>query len=638
MGGVSSKSALLAGALVFSGFGLHIASAQNLEGKNQNQQSQNQQSQNQQNGQQAGEESQTQLQAKQRPADWVSPTGGYNNWRYSPLKQINARNVGHLQVAWTFSTGVLRGHEGAPLVIGDMMYFDTPFPNTVYALDLNHPGKIQWKYTPNQDPSVIGVMCCDTVNRGVAYSDGKIFLHQADTTLVALDAKTGKVLWSVKTGDPSKGATGTEAPMVVKDKVIVGVSGGEFGVRGWLAAYDINNGKQAWRAYSEGPDSDLLVDPQKTTELGKPIGADSSLKSWKGDEWKIGGGDTWGWYSYDPKLDLIYYGSGNPGTWNPDQRPGDNKWSMTIWARNPDTGMAKWVYQMTPHDQWDYDGVNEMILVNERTSNGTIPELVHFDRNGFAYKLNRANGDLLAAAKYDPAVNWATKIDMNKQSQNYGRPEVVADKAPGQQGANVNTQNICPAALGSKDEQPASFSPDTGMFYVPTNHVCMDYEPFRVWYTAGQPYVGATLSMFPPHGQSNMGNFIAFNPHTMKIEWSDPHRFSVWSGALATAGGVAFYGTLEGDLQAVDMKTGKVLYSFKTPSGIIGNVMTYEHNGKQYVAVLSGVGGWAGIGLAAGLTDPHAGLGAVGGYAALSDYTSLGGSLTVFALPASTNG
>jgi PQQ-dependent dehydrogenase (methanol/ethanol family) len=575
------------------------------------------------------------LQMQKNPAEWVMPTGSYDNHRYSSLDQINAQNASKLQVAWTFSTGVLRGHEGAPLVIGDVMYLDTPFPNAVYALDLNNNGRILWKYEPKQDPNVIPVMCCDTVNRGVAYGDGKIFLHQADTTLVALDAKTGKVVWSVKTDDPSKGATGTEAPMVVKDKVYVGVSGGEFGVRGWLAAYSVKDGHQIWRAYSEGPDSDLLVDPQKTTVLGKPVGADSSLKSWQGDQWKIGGGDTWGWYSYDPQLNLIYYGSGNPSTWNPVQRPGDNKWSMTIFARDPDTGVAKWVYQMTPHDQWDYDGVNEMILADLNMNGTTVPALVHFDRNGFAYTLNRATGALLVAAKYDPAVNWATQIDMNKNSENYGRPEVVPKYSTQHGGEDVNTTGICPAALGTKDEQPATYSPDTGLFYVPTNHVCMDYEPFRVSYTAGQPYVGATLSMYPPPGSNNMGNFIAWDARTGKIVWSDPEPFSVWSGALATKGGVVFYGTLEGYLKAVDAKTGKELYSFKTPSGIIGNVMTYEHNGKQYVAVLSGVGGWAGIGLAAGLTDPHAGLGAVGGYAALNNYTSLGGSLTVFTLPSS---
>ena len=518
-------------------------------------------------------------------------------------------------------------------MIGDVMYVHGPFPNPVYALDLNNEAKILWKYEPKQDPNVIPVMCCDTVNRGLAYADGKIFLHQADTTLVALDAKDGKVVWQTKNGDPSKGETGTSAPMVVKDKVLVGISGGEFGVQCHMTAYDMKTGKQVWRGYSEGPDETLLVDPEKTTELGKPIGKDSSLKTWQGDQWKIGGGCTWGWYSYDPQLNLIYYGSGNPSTWNPKQRPGDNKWSMTIWARNPDTGMTKWVYQMTPHDEWDFDGVNEMILADQSIGGTARKILVHFDRNGFGYTLDRNTGELLVAEKFDPKVNWASKVDMDKNSKTYGRPLVVPQYSTEHNGEDVNSKGICPAALGSKDEQPAAFSPDTGLFYVPTNHVCMDYEPFKVNYTAGQPYVGATLSMFPPSGENHMGNFIAWDARTGKIVWSKNEQFSVWSGALATAGGVVFYGTLEGYLKAVDAKTGKELYKFKTPSGIIGNVTTYEHRGKQYIAVLSGVGGWAGIGLAAGLTKPTEGLGAVGGYAALRNYTSLGGQLTVFAIP-----
>jgi alcohol dehydrogenase (cytochrome c) len=560
-------------------------------------------------------------------SDWVMPTGDYANHRYSALKQITTSNVANLHPAWTFSTGVLRGHEGGPLVIGDTMYVHAPFPNTVFALDLNNDGKIIWKYEPKQDPNVIPVMCCDTVNRGVAYGDGKIFLHQADTTLVALDAKTGKVVWSVATGDAKKGETGTSAPMVVKDKVLVGVSGGEFGVHGRMMAYNVSDGKPAWTAYSEGPDDQLLFDAN-TTMLGKPVGKDSSIKTWQGDQWQIGGGATWGWISYDPALNLIYYGSGNPSTWNPTQRPGDNKWSMTIFARNADTGIAKWVFQMTPHDEWDYDGINEMILADINVGGKPTKALVHFDRNGFGYTLDRTNGALLVAQKYDPAVNWATHVDMAT-----GRPEVVAKYSTDKNGADHNTKGVCPAALGSKDEQPASFSPDTGLFYVPTNHVCMDYEPFKVSYTAGQPYVGATLSMFPPAGETNLGNFIAWDAGTGKITWSDKEPFSVWSGALTTAGGVAFYGTLEGYLKAVDLKTGKELYKFKTPSGIIGNVTTYSHKGKQYIAVLSGVGGWAGIGMAAGLNGDTDGLGAVGAYKALSNYTQLGGVLTVFTLP-----
>ena len=570
----------------------------------------------------------------QDPNQWVIQTGDYANTRFSKLDQINASNVNKLQASWTFSTGVLRGHEGSPLVIGDVMYVHTPFPNTVFALDLNSEGKILWKYEPKQDPNVIPVMCCDTVNRGVAYADGKIFLHQADTTLVALDAKTGKPVWTVVNGDPKKGETNTATVLPVKDKIIVGISGGEFGARCHVTAYDMKTGKQVWRAYSMGPDAEMLIDPEKTMEHGKPVGKDSSLKTWQGDQWKTGGGCTWGWFSYDQQQNAFYYGTGNPSTWNPKQRPGDNKWSMTIFARDIDTGMAKWVYQMTPHDEWDYDGVNEMILADQDIRGQRRQVLVHFDRNGFAYTLDRINGELLVAEKFDPTVNWATKVDMDKSSKTYGRPMVVAQYSTEQNGEDVNTKGVCPAALGTKDQQPATYSPRTNLFYVPTNHVCMDYEPYKVNYTPGQPFVGATLSMYPaPNSHGGMGNFVAWDAREGKIVWSLPEMFSVWSGALATAGDVVFYGTLEGYLKAVDAKTGKELYKFKTPSGIIGNVMTYTHRGKQYVAVLSGVGGWAGIGLAAGLTDPQAGLGAVGGYSALSNYTALGGQLTVFALP-----
>ncbi len=567
------------------------------------------------------------LKLQKDPNQWVMPTGDYANQRYSTLTQITKDNVKNIRPVWTFSTGVLRGHEGAPLVIGNVMYVHTPFPNYVYALDLNNSGRIIWKYEPKQDPSVIPVMCCDTVNRGVAYADGKIFLNQADAHVVALDAKTGKEVWRVQNGDPKKGETMTSAPMIVKDKVIVGISGGEFGVQGRITAYNIADGKMVWNAFSVGPDDQIKFDAN-TMSMGKPVGKDSSLTTWQGDQWKIGGGATWGWYSYDPQLNLIYYGSGNPSTWNPVQRPGDNKWSMTIFARNPDTGVAKWVYQMTPHDEWDYDGINEMILADIPVNGQTVKALVHFDRNGFGYTLDRTNGKLLVAQKFDPKVNWATHVDMTT-----GRPEVVKQFSTNAGGEDHNSKGICPAALGSKDQQPAAYSPKTHVFYVPTNHVCMDYEPFKVSYSAGQPYVGATLSMFPPAGEQNLGNFIAWDAGAGKILWSDPEPFSVWSGALATAGDVVFYGTLEGYLKAVDPATGKELYRFKTPSGIIGNVMTYMHGGKQYIAVLSGVGGWAGIGMAAGLSKDTDGLGAVGAYKALSNYTQLGGVLTVFALP-----
>jgi PQQ-dependent dehydrogenase (methanol/ethanol family) len=566
------------------------------------------------------------------PANWASQAGDNANHRHSTLKQITGDNVNKLQVAWTMSTGVLRGHEGSPLVIGNTMYIHTPFPNNVFAVNLKDQTFI-WKYEPKQDADVVPVMCCDTVNRGLAYGDGKIFLQQADTTLVALDAKSGKVVWSVKNGNPKIGETNTNAPHVFGDKVITGISGGEFGVRGRLVAYDIKTGKPDWKAYSEGTDAEMIMDPQKTmtwTE-GKmaPVGKDSSLKTWKGDQYKLGGGTTWGWYAYDPKLNLVYYGSGNPGTWNPAQRPGDNKWSMTIWARDLNTGAAKWVYQMTPHDEWDFDGVNEMILLDVDHGGKKVPVVAHFDRNGFGYTLNRVTGELMVAEKFDPQVNWASKVDMKS-----GRPLVDKKFSPGTTGPDVDVKGICPAALGSKDEQPSSYDPATGYILVPTNHVCMTYEPFQVEYTAGQPYVGATLTMFPtPNSHGGMGNFIAWDPAVGKIVYSKAERFSVWSGVLSTDGNVTFYGTLEGYLKAVDTKTGRDLWKFKLPSGIIGNVFTYQYSGKQYVGVYSGIGGWAGIGMAAGLTESTAGLGAVGGYKDLAKYTTLGGSLFVFALP-----
>jgi PQQ-dependent dehydrogenase (methanol/ethanol family) len=566
------------------------------------------------------------------PNNWAMQAGDMYNQRYSKLAQINAQNVGKMQVAWLFSTGVLRGHEGSPLVVNGTMYIHTPFPNKVFAVDLDTQ-KIKWRYEPKQDAAVIPQMCCDTVYRGLAYAENKIFLQQADSTLLALDAGTGKVLWSVKNGDPKVGAVNTNAPHIFKDKVITGISGGEWGVRGFVAAYDINTGKQVWKAYSTGPDAEMLIDPAKTMTWTdgalKPVGADSSLKTWKGDQWKNGGGTTWGWYSYDKALNLMFYGTGNPSTWNPSQRPGDNRWSMTVMARDVDTGMAKWVFQMTPFDEWDFDGVNEMILADINVKGKPTKALVHFDRNGFGYTLDRTTGALLVAEKYDPTVNWATNVDMKT-----GRPQVVKKYSTAQNGPDVNTKGVCPAALGSKDEQPAAFNPKNNLFYVPTNHVCMDYEPFKIDYVAGQPYVGATLSMYPPAGEKNMGNFIVWDASTGKIAQTKSEKFSVWSGVLVTAGGLACYGTLEGYLKCVDANDiNKDLFKFKTPSGIIGNVFTYEHKGKQYIGVFSGIGGWAGIGMAAGLEKDQDGLGAVGGYKELRDYTELGGSLTVFALP-----
>jgi PQQ-dependent dehydrogenase (methanol/ethanol family) len=548
----------------------------------------------------------------------------YDLQRYSPLTQINATNVAHLHAAWSFSTGTLRGHEGNPLVIGSVMYLHSSFPNKVYALDLSKPGAPQiWQYTPEQDANVIPIACCDVVNRGLAYHpSGKLYIELLQGDLLALDAKTGKKIFQVKSADFHKGETMTNAPLVVKNVVITGISGGEFGVRGRVTAFDAMDGHEVWRAYSTGPDADVKITGVPNANYPSMQGKDLGVSTWQGDEWQHGGGTTWGWYSYDPKLNLFYYGSGNPGTWNPDQRPGDNKWSMTIWARNPETGEVKWAYQMTPHDAWDYDGVNEMVLIDTKDGKKI---LTHFDRNGFGYTLDRTNGKVLVANPYGP-VNWAKSIDLTT-----GRPVEDASKRTTAKG---NTEGICPAAIGFKDQQPSAYSPKTGWNYVPTNNICMDYEGVEVKYAAGQPYVGAIVRMFPGPG-GNRGAFIAWDPMQGKIMWSDKENLASYGGALATAGDIVFYGTMEGWLKAVDQKTGKLLWEYKTPSGIIGNPMTYVGpDGKQYVAVLSGIGGWAGIGVAAGIgaEDPTAGLGALGAFGDAGSFSTQGGVLTVFSL------
>jgi len=563
------------------------------------------------------------------PNNWAMQAGDMYNQRYSKLSQINKSNVGKMQVAWMFSTGVLRGHEGSPLVMNGMMYLHTPFPNKVFAIDLDTQ-KIKWRYEPKQDAAVIPQMCCDTVNRGLAYAENKIFLQQADSTLVALDANTGKVLWSVKNGDPKVGAVNTNAPHVFKDKVITGISGGEWGVRGYLTAYDINTGKQVWRAYSTGPDNEMLIDPEKTMTWTdgalKPVGKDSSLKSWQGDQWKLGGGTTWGWYSYDKGLNLIYYGTGNPSTWNPAQRPGDNKWTSGIFARDADTGQARWFYQTSPHDMHDYDGINESILIDVAVGGQTHHALVHADRNGYVYVIDRASGQVLSATPFVP-ITTSLGVDVKD-----GRIAWNPDKSP-EPGKTV--RDICPASPGGKDWQPAAYSPRTHLVYIPHQNLCQDAMTSQVSYIAGTPYVGAELKMKPGPG-GKRGLFTAWDPTAAKAAWKIDEDFPVWSGALATAGDLVFYGTMEGWFKAVDARTGKVLWQFKTGSGIIGQPIVYKGpDGHEYVAVLSGVGGWVGAIVDGDLSpqDPTGALGFVGAVPDLKQKTTPGGMLYVFALP-----
>jgi alcohol dehydrogenase (cytochrome c) len=561
--------------------------------------------------------------------NWVSPARTLEGTRYSPLNQITTENAKNLKEVWSFVTGIKDGHEGAPLVVNNTMYVVTPFPNRLIALDLTKPGPAKkWEYAPPIDVSSFGKACCDAVNRGAAYIDGKIIYNTLDNHTIAVDANTGKQLWRTKMDDVNKGATMTMAPLIVKNKAIVGVSGGEMGVRGWIAALDVNNGKILWRAYQTGTDKDALIGSSFKPYYSWMQGKDLGVKSWRGDQWKIGGATVWGWITYDPELNLIFYGTSNPGVWNPDMRPGDNLWSTTIWARNPDTGEARWAYQMTPHDMWDYDGVNENIVADIPINGQTRKVIVHVDRNGYVYTIDRTNGQVLVAEKFVPATNWSKSIDLNT-----GRPILDSSKTTRQ---GKFTRGICPSAIGGRDQQPAAYDPQSHLIFTAVVNLCMDYGGIEAKYIAGTPYVGAAVHQYAgPGGNDARGEFIAWDPATGKRVWSITEKYPVWSGALVTAGGVVFYGTIDGYFKAVEAKTGKELWKTHFDSGVIGNAMTYiGPDGKQYVAVYSGVGGWIGGLVPANLStdDPWAALGAVGAVPDLPKDTKPGGALHVFAI------
>ena len=550
----------------------------------------------------------------------------YASTRYSTLTEVNRSNVNQLRPAFTFSTGLTRGHEAAPLVVGKTMYIVTPWPNLLYALDLTKPGApMKWVYAPHPSASSKGVACCDLVNRGGAYFDGKIYYNTLDMQTVAVDANTGKEVWKTKLGDINSGESLTMAPIVVKGKVLVGNSGGEFGVRGWLTALDAKTGKEVWRAFTAGPDKDVLIGANFKPFYAQDRAKDLGVKTWPGDSWKIGGGSVWGWISYDPDLDLIYYGTANPGPWNADQRPGDNKWTSTLFARRPDTGEAIWAYQMNPHDNHDYDGVNENILVDLSINGRMRKVLAHPDRNARMYILDRATGEVISAETF-AFQNTSESVDLKS-----GRLKIVPGKSTG----SNTVRDICPASPGAKDWQPSAYSPKTGWMYVPHNNLCMEYQGMQANYIAGTPYVGANVRMYAGPG-GNRGEFSAWDPVHAKTVWAVKEKFPAWSGAVATAGDLVFYGTMDGWFKALDAYNGALLWQFKVGSGIVSQPITYRGpDGKQYIAVVSGVGGWSGAVVAGGLNTQD-GTGALGFANAMTDLskdTTTGGMLYVFSLP-----
>ncbi|MEJ6022060.1 methanol/ethanol family PQQ-dependent dehydrogenase [Ramlibacter sp. PS4R-6] len=557
---------------------------------------------------------------------WVMPGRNHAGTRFSPLAQVTAANAGQLKLAFSMPTGIHKGHEAATIVAEDTMFIVTPYPNAVIALDLTKPGaSVKWRFEAKPDPGSQGVACCDVVNRGAAYDKGRVFFNTLDNQAIALDAKTGRELWRAKLGEIKKGESMTMAPLVVKDKVLVGNSGGEFGVRGWLKALDAATGKVAWTAYSTGPDKDVLIGPNFKPFYPQDQGTDLGVKTWPADAWKIGGGTVWAWITYDAALDLVFYGTANPGPWNPAQRPGDNKWTSALIARRPATGEAIWAYQKSPHDLHDFDGVNEAVVVELDWQGRNRKVLLHPDRNGYMYVMDPATGQVLAAQPF-VHITTSTAVDLRTGKLNYNPDK---DPRPGEV-----TRDICPASPGAKDWQPTAWSPRTKLLYIPHQNLCQDAVPGQASYIAGTPYVGMDIKMYPGPG-GHRGLFTAWDPVAGKAAWQVREHFPVWSGALATAGDVVFYGTMDGWFKALDAKTGQKLWEYKTESGIIGQPVSYRGpDGKQYIAVLAGVGGWAGA-IVSGDMDPRDGTGASGFAYAMRDLreaTKKGGRLYVFSL------
>ncbi len=565
--------------------------------------------------------------AKQDDGQWTLPGKNFASTRFSSLSEINKANVNRLKLQFTFDTGLKKGEEAAPLVVGTTMYIVTPFPNTLYALDLTKPAApLKWRFDPDPLAFSQGMACCDVVNRGAAYADGKVVFNTLDGQTIAVAAKDGHQVWRTKLADIFKGETMTMAPFIAKDKVLVGNSGGEFGVRGWIAALNLADGKIAWKAFSTGPDSDVLIGSDFHPFYAQDQGKDLGVTSWPPDHWQNGGGNVWGWISYDPDLGLIYYGTGNPGPWNAEQRPGANRWTAGIFARDLETGQARWFYQWSPHDLYDHDGVNENILLDLTWQGKARKVLVHPDRNGYVYVLDRATGEVLSAEPF-AYINASKGVDLKTG-------ELIPNPAK-EPGVGKTVYDICPTASGAKDWEPSAYSPSTGLLYIPHANLCMDEQGTEVSYIAGTPYIGANVRQKTGRG-GYRGALTAWNVREHRIAWELHEDLPVWSGALTTAGGLAFYGTLDGWFKAVDADTGKLLWDYKTESGIIGQPVSFRGpDGHQYIAVLSGVGGWVGAVVSNKLDvrDPTAALGMAAATSDLPARVKAGGTLYVFRLP-----
>jgi alcohol dehydrogenase (cytochrome c) len=499
---------------------------------------------------------------------WAIAGHDYGNTRFSPLKQISSENASRLSLVYSFSLGSLRSNESSPIVIGSTLYVTSSWgPKYVYALDAA-TGARKWTYEPEIPDDVLQYACCDVDNRGVTFADGKIFVGRLDGKLTALDAATGKAVWTADVVDYKQGSVITSPPLVVRDKVITGFGGGEYGVRGSLQAFDVNTGKQVWKTFTV------------------PAPGEPGSDTWKGDTGLRGGGAAWLVGSYDPKTDTVYWGTSNPGPWNTSVRSsGDgnfgkltNLYTASTLALDPNTGKIKWHIQGTPADAWDYDGVNENILADLKIGGSTVPALMKADRNGFFFVANRETGTLLSAEKY-VFVNWAEKWDVATL-----RAVENPDKRPG---PGHSVKDICPNVIGGKNWQPMSFNPQTGLVYIPSNNFCMDFSVSDVSYKRGVFYLGAE---FPAKEGSGgfLGELVAWDPVKSKKVWSIKEDLPFNGGTLSTAGNLVFYGNLHGDFHAINAANGKILWKKNLGSGIGAGPVTYAVDGKQYVAVVVG--------------------------------------------------
>ena len=504
--------------------------------------------------------------------NWSVYGGDAGNTRYSKSTQINAGNVSKLKVQWALQLGTNRSQESTPILVGDTLFVTSSFgPKNTFAVDAK-TGQVKWTYQPDIPKGIEQYACCDVNNRGVAHADGKIFVGRLDAHVVALDAKSGKELWKTQIVDYTQGSVITSPPTLVKNLVITGFGGGEYGVRGSIVALDQTTGKEVWRT-------------QTIPQAGEPNG-----DTWKGDSGKLGGAVAWHIGSYDPKLNLVYYGTSNPAPWSAAVRGNDssdigkfsNLYSASVLALNADTGKITWHYQFTPHDAWDYDGVNELVFADLPVEGKKVPVIMQANRNGFFYVIDRANGKLISAKQYIEGVNWATGIDMKT-----GTPIEAAGNAK-RPGMKRKASDICPNLIGGKNWMPMSYSAQTGLVYIPTMNLCMDLEGIQADYKRGAFFLGVNFDLGKVGPGGHMGGVKAWDPVKQQQVWFNKQELPFNGGMMTTAGGLLFHGDIKGMFHATDAKTGKELWKFNTGSGITAAPMTYTLDGKQYVAVVSG--------------------------------------------------